>query len=358
MSLSCGIIGLPNVGKSTIFKLLTKLQVETKNFPFCTIKPNIGILPIKDIRINQLSNIVQTKKITPNTIKIIDIAGLVKGSHKGEGLGNQFLNNIRETTAIMHVVRCFKNENITHIYSSVNPNRDIEIINTELILSEIKMCERIIKLYKNKNINDFKLNFLKKCLNHLNNFKMLRFLKMNLQEKKFINEFNFITLKPFMYIANINKEKNKNNKYINEVKKIAKKENAYVVEIYAKNKSNYKKLIKNKKNNKKIILNKSLTNIEKIINFGFKLLKLQTFFTVGSKEIKAWSLPIGSSILEASKKIHTDIAKGFIKAEVISFKDFINYNGYKQSKKFNKVRYEGKNYLVKDGDIINILFNN
>lgn len=360
MNVKCGIIGLPNIGKSTLFNVLTNAKTKTLNFPFCTIKPNIGITMVPDSRIHKLTEIVKTKSVIYNTIEFIDIAGLVEGASKGEGMGNQFLEDIRQTEAMVHVVRCFEDENVLHISRNICPSRDINIINTELILYDLGLCERVINKIK-KNIKqhnhcELEIKTLEKCLFFLQENNMLSAISLNDKEIQSIRYLNFLTLKPMMYIANIDKN-GINNSYIHEINTIANKHGSLVATIYAKMEHNIDYIQYFNKKNKYIIDNNYQTsNIYNLIQTSYKLLKLHTFFTVGTKEIRAWNISLGDTALQAAKKIHTDLGKGFIRAKTISFLDFVNFHGEKGAKEAGKVRYEGKDYIVQDGDIINFLF--
>ncbi|QCI23744.1 redox-regulated ATPase YchF [Buchnera aphidicola (Macrosiphoniella sanborni)] len=361
MGFKCGIIGLPNVGKSTLFNLLTKSNSAVANFPFCTIKPNVGIVPVVDKRIDHLAKILSPKKIIHAAIEFIDIAGLVKGASQGEGLGNQFLNNIRETHAIAHVIRCFKNDNITHIYNKIEPIRDIDIINTELILSDFDLCEKTILqlqkkiILKNKDAEK-KIYVLQKCMNHLKNFHMLTNLDLNQDEKKVINYLNFLTLKPTMYIANVNEEK-ESDYFLNELYKKANKENATVVPIYANLELDLLKMNYEEQNSFMEAFNIKILSLQKIISSGYQLLNLITFFTAGKKEIRAWPILNGSTSIQAAHKIHSDFSKGFIRAQIIKYVDFIKYKSESKIKEMGKMKIEGKEYYIQDGDIIHFLFN-
>ncbi|CAL4042656.1 Ribosome-binding ATPase YchF [Buchnera aphidicola (Anoecia corni)] len=357
MGFKCGLIGLPNVGKSTLFNKLTKMNVSALNFPFCTIQPNIGIVPVIDERLNMIKNIVHPDTTTPAKMTLIDIAGLVKGASEGEGLGNQFLSNIRETDVIIHVVRCFKDDKIIHIYSEVNPINDIEIVETELMLSDIDRCEKIIlKLKKktkktNNEINKIK-NLLNSCLMYLNQSKMLNSIDFDKNELKILSAYNFLTLKPFMYVANTDQSK-KQNKILESLSSLKNKKIIPICLTQEKS-TTTSYSIKNEKKQKE----KKYKNLKKIIKCGYDLLKLETFFTVGKKEVKAWTISKNSYATTAAGKIHSDFEKGFIRAKVISYMDFIFYKGETQAKKFGKCRLEGKRYIVQDGDIIQFLFNN
>ncbi|WP_343183677.1 redox-regulated ATPase YchF [Buchnera aphidicola] len=347
MSVQCGIIGLPNVGKSTIFNILTQMTVPSLNFPFCTINSNIGFSIVHDTRLIQLKNIVSPNKIIPTVVKIVDIAGLVKGASKGEGLGNKFLREIKEVNALIHVVRCFKDDSIIHVQNRVNPIDDIDIINTELIFSDIDLCEKNLSILnnfkgQNKQLVLEEKKLLKKCLLNLKKFIFLRKLNFSFQEINLIKKFNFLTLKPTIFLLNIS-EKKENNIYLKEVKKFLNNDIVNIICPTILNK------IKKKQN---IIL-----KLSKIIYSIYKILNLKTFFTVGKKEIRAWSFIKNSKCIDVSKIIHSDFKKGFIRAKIISYIDFIKYKSENSVKKFGKLRLEGKNYLVQDGDIIHFLFN-
>ncbi|MCW5197731.1 redox-regulated ATPase YchF [Buchnera aphidicola] len=348
MNVKCGIIGLPNVGKSTIFNILTKSKASSLNFPFCTISPNIGFSQVYDHRLISLKNIINPKKLVSTVVKIVDIAGLVKGASKGEGLGNKFLNQIREVDALIHVVRAFKDDNIMHVENFVDPIRDIKIINTELIFSDIEICEKNILIQKknknlNKNISEEYL-LLKKCLLHLNKFYLLQTLDLSFKEKILINKFKFLTLKPTIFLINIHKN-DYNNIFLDEVKSFLKKDLNHII---------YPEIIKNNNNYKNL---DNFTELNEIITTIYKILNLKTFFTVGKKEVRAWSFIKHSKIVKVAKVIHSDFKKGFIRAKVISYIDFIKYKSEKKVQQAGKLRFEGKKYIVQDGDIIHFLFN-
>lgn len=364
MGFKCGLVGLPNIGKSTLFNALTNLNVEASNFPFCTINPNFGTIPVFDARLKELSKIIKPKLITSTFIEFVDIAGLVKGAYLGEGLGNKFLQNIKQVDAIAHVVRCFKENNILHINNKIDPISDIELVNTELVLSDLEECEAKI-LYFNKQLKkkDLDLNkkikevtiLLQRCYEHLKKGIALRKIDFSINQKKVIAKFNFLTFKPIMYILNLGSDDVIEGKILKLINFIRLETDA-VIPIKVLNEYNKTILNKNTKLNFLDGLKHCSNALHQIVLNGYKKLKLQTFFTVGVKEVKAWTINQGDSALEAAKKIHTDFQKGFIRANVISYDDFIYYKSVVNVKKAGKCRNEGKLYKVQDGDIINFLF--
>ena len=361
-----GVVGLPNVGKSTLFNALTNAGAESANYPFCTIEPNVGIVDVPDERLDKLGALYNTQKITPASLKFVDIAGLVKGASKGEGLGNKFLGSIRECDAIVHVVRCFEDENITHVNGTINPVEDIETINTELILSDIETLEKQKVRYEKLAKSGDKeaahslsiINQIRETLNAGNLAKTLTFSK---DDEKFIKSLFLITTKPVIYACNI-KEDDLSKDYENlpnvlKVKEIAKNENSEVLVISAKVEQELTELDPESRAMFLEDLNLKESGLARIIKLGYKILGQISFLTAGEKEVRAWSIMNGAKAPEAAGKIHTDFEKGFIKAEVVDCNDLLTLGGYNEAKSAGKVRIEGKDYIVKDGDVIVFRFN-
>ncbi|MCD6056406.1 MAG: ychF [Gammaproteobacteria bacterium] len=362
MGLKCGIVGLPNVGKSTLFKALTKADIAVENYPFCTIEPNVGMVTVPDPRLDILASMAKPEKMIPTLIEFVDIAGLVAGASQGEGLGNKFLANIRETDAILHVVRCFDNPDIIHVNGKIDPKADIETINTELLLADLETIEKNIlrsrKAAKSANKEAMAESaFLERIQAHLNAGNMARSLAVTEQEKPVLYRLHLLTAKPTLYIANIDEHSTDNNSYVEIVNQIALSEKANVVSVCTAIEAELVELEDEDKAAFLADLGQSEPGLHRIVRAAYALLNLWTYFTVGPKEVRAWTILAGSLAPQAAGVIHTDFERGFIRADVIAFKDYVKYKGEQGTKEAGKLRSEGKEYPVKDGDIIHFKFN-